>query len=74
MPAACAALLCLALLPNSQAQPPPQCYWGQPTYTSRVGPYDVSIKIRVHCGGACSCGAGKAAHCNAHGHETMERR
>ena len=52
--AASAALLCLALLSTIdkvQAQPPPQCYWGQPTYSSRVGPYDVSIKIRVHCGG-----------------------
>lgn len=36
--------------------------------------YIEALRGRCNHGGACSCGAGKAAHCNAHGHETMERR
>lgn len=36
--------------------------------------YIEALRGRCNHGGACSCVAGKAAHGNAHGYETMERR
>lgn len=36
--------------------------------------YVEALRGRCNHGGACSCVVGKAAHCNAHGYETMERR